>query len=222
MAQVIGVCGFAGTGKTTIANHLVAEHGFQKMSFADGVKDITAATFGWDRKKLAGATPEDRQWREQPDEYWTKKLGRTFTPRIALQFLGTDIYRTHIHPNIWADITMAKIRNLPTDAKVVIDDVRFCNERDAILEIGGKLITVLRDTPDMKWPYSPLHEKLWGMAGLLTDVDVSVGDGLHLSEWDWLRASNTSLKADVFVRNNGGIDELHKRIDQSMAFGELF
>ena len=60
--MIIGVTGFIGSGKDTIANYLVAKHGFVRDSFAGTLKDAVAQVFGWDRELLEGLTPEAREW----------------------------------------------------------------------------------------------------------------------------------------------------------------
>ena len=46
---IIGVCGLIGSGKDTIADYLISEHNFQKISFADKLKASVGVMFGWDR-----------------------------------------------------------------------------------------------------------------------------------------------------------------------------
>src|SRR4051812_11153513 len=102
MKEVIGLVGFAGSGKDTVGQYLVEEHGFTSIAFADPLKDCLSAMFGWDREMLAGRTPNDRLWREQVDEWWANKLGIPhFTPRFAMQNIGTDVMRRTFHDQIW-------------------------------------------------------------------------------------------------------------------------
>jgi len=87
--MIIGFVGFIGSGKGTVADILTHKYGFNKESFANAVKDACAAIFLWDRKMLEGDTKESREWRETPDPWWSEKLGREFSPRLALQLMGT-------------------------------------------------------------------------------------------------------------------------------------
>ena len=48
--MVIGICGLISSGKDTIADYLIKEHNFRKISFADKLKDSVAAMFDWDRE----------------------------------------------------------------------------------------------------------------------------------------------------------------------------
>ena len=66
MKHVIGLVGFIGSGKNTVAETLMV-NGYQKDSFAAPLKDAVAQIFSWDRNMLEGSTTESRQWREQPD-----------------------------------------------------------------------------------------------------------------------------------------------------------
>lgn len=87
------------------------------------------------------------------------------SPRIALQTLGTEWGRAHIYPNVWVDYTMNVTRQLlsydpysvylrtqglhevdkdPNIQGVVISDIRFENELNAIPAAGGYLIKLVR------------------------------------------------------------------------------
>ena len=54
--MIIGICGFIGSGKDTIADYLVNLHHFRRESFANTLKDAVAQVFGWDRTMLEGRT----------------------------------------------------------------------------------------------------------------------------------------------------------------------
>ena len=85
MSNLIGICGFIGSGKDTVAKMFV-EQGCVQDSFAAPLKDMCASIFGWQREMLEGDSMDSREFRETPDLYWTRKLGIDhFTPRLALQ-----------------------------------------------------------------------------------------------------------------------------------------
>lgn len=206
--QLIGTCGFLGAGKSTVADYLVRTHGFTRLSFAAAVKDITAVLFGWDRQLLEGATPTSREWRDQPDAFWTSRMGRAWTPRLALQFVGTDLCRTHVHPNIWVDTVLKQIQALGPTARVVIDDVRFVNEIDLLRAVGGQIVVVLRRQTDGTYFPSYEHARLWNDAGN-PDVTSSL---LHPSEWNWLRISD--IKECPQILNLGSQESLYASVEQ--------
>lgn len=160
MKKIIGISGSAGSGKDTIGDILVNNlPNWEKMSFANHLKDVTSLLFGFDRKMLAGETPEDRVIREQPDKFWSEKMGKDFTPRFALQFLGTNLLRNQLHQNIWVDCLERKI--MESDKNIVITDVRFPNEIDMIRNIGGEIWRVERGVLPDWFRKVENHYKIW-------------------------------------------------------------
>ena len=104
--RVIGLCGFIGSGKGTVGEILVEEHGFVRLSFAKRLKDAVGHLFNWDRELLEGVTKESREWREKVDPFWTSEFGFEVTPRLVLQRFGSECMRQGLHDNIW--ISMVK------------------------------------------------------------------------------------------------------------------
>jgi hypothetical protein len=141
--MIIGLCGLAGSGKTTIAKYLVEKHGFIELSFATCLKDVVAHIFDWDRKLLEGDTPESRRWRETIDDWWSIRLGiPILTPRFILQYIGTDIMRNHFHPDIWISHLERKIQ---PNINYVITDCRFYNEIKMLHKYNAYIIKVLKN-----------------------------------------------------------------------------
>lgn len=163
--NIIGICGHAGSGKDTAADFLV-EEGCVKISLADPLKRICADVFGFSREQLWG--PSER--RNEPDTRYPRDHG-CLTPRYALQRLGTEWGRD-CYDNVWIEyaIRMAT-RVLEEDAPgggswyyrpemglwgdgkapqsdrpkaVVIPDVRFRNEVEAINAAGGQVLRIIR------------------------------------------------------------------------------
>jgi len=198
--MLIGICGFQSAGKDTIADYLVKEHGFIKMSFASKLKDIIATMFGWPRDKLEGLTKEDREWREQVDYWWSKTLKMPqLTPRYVMQYFATDLFRNKFHPDIWVKIVENELNKLleqGTNQNIVISDCRFENEINMIIRLGGKIIQVYRDPP--YW----FHKYRQG-------ENPNEIRYIHRSEIEWIRCYR-----DYDVENDGTIEELHQKILQ--------
>ena len=94
--MIIGICGFKSSGKDTIADYLIQNYGFKRLSFASALKDIISIMFDWPRDKLEGLTKEDREWREQIDPWWSKTLNiQLLSPRYVMQYFGTDLLRNN-------------------------------------------------------------------------------------------------------------------------------
>ena len=141
--MIIGICGSAGSGKTTIAKYLVEKYNFIELSFATCLKDVISIIFDWDRKLLEGDTPESRQWRETIDDWWSIRLGiPNLTPRFILQYIGTDIMRVHFHPDIWISHLE---RKLQPNINYVITDCRFYNEINMLHKYNAYIIKVLKN-----------------------------------------------------------------------------
>lgn len=201
--MIIGVVGLIGSGKDTIADYLVNIHEFRRDSFASTLKDAVAAVFGWDRTMLEGRTRSSREWREQPDAWWSHRLGREITPRYILQYWGTDVCRNHFHDDIWIASLENKLRS--TDDDVVISDCRFPNEIRGIRENGGAVVRVKRG-PDPEWFPTLAEMRKNSTIGICQDYMRQWN--VHASEWAW-----AGTEFDAVIDNNGTLDDLYRQIN---------
>lgn len=199
--MIIAICGLQGSGKDTIGSYLINNYGFKKLSFAGVLKDIVGILFGWDRTMLEGATKESREWREQVDSWWSKKLAiPNLTPRYVLQYFGTDLFRTHFHSDIWV---IAVERQLSKYPNCVITDCRFPNEIDMLRSVGATVIKVTRGE-------LPVWYKLYASG------QTEKPDGIHPSEYMWIRNS-----FDYELENNSSIKNLEMSMDGILVNNSL-
>jgi hypothetical protein len=127
--RLIALCSSAmGSGKSTVAAHLVENHGFVHLAFATPLKQMTVALL-----KATGMSQGDIT----EHVYGSRKediipaLG--VSSRRVQQTLGTEWGRKLIAENLWVDITMAAANALISNGEsVVIDDMRFPNEFRAV------------------------------------------------------------------------------------------
>lgn len=198
--MIIGVCGFIGSGKDTVADYLQNFHEFRRESFASTLKDAVAAVFGWDRTMLEGRTKEAREWREQVDPWWATRLAMpTLTPRWVLQYWGTEVCRKAFHDDIWIASLENKLR-LSKD-NVVISDCRFPNEIQSIRNAGGKIVWVQRgELPD--W-YQVALDANTGRNYAIQELKMRK---IHASETAWV-----GTNFDAVLDNNHTIDALYKQ-----------
>jgi hypothetical protein len=208
--MIIGVCGFIGSGKDTVADYLQNFHEFRRESFASTLKDAVAAVFGWDRTMLEGRTKEAREWREQVDPWWAHRLDMpTLTPRWVLQYWGTEVCRKGFHDDIWIASLENKLRN--SKDSVVISDCRFPNEIQAIKDAGGKIVWVQRGTlPD--WYDIAVNANL-GHNYAVQELKMRK---IHASETAWV-----GTNFDVILDNNGSIDDLYKQSAALIVSNEI-
>jgi hypothetical protein len=190
--MLIGVVGLIGSGKDTVSKRLEQKHGFRRDSFAKSLKDAVSAMFNWDREMLEGNGDDSRQWREQPDEFWSKKFGKTVTPRWVLQHFGTEVMRQHMHDAIWIDSCLSRYDGQPT----VISDTRFQNELKTIKENKGQIILVKR--------------------GELPTREQMQDKGAHKSEWDWM-----GWNFDHVINNDGTKEDLYKKVDDLVVGNKI-
>ena len=204
--MIIGVCGFIGSGKDTIADYLVNFHGYRRESFANSLKDAVSMVFGWDRTMLEGRTKQAREWREQVDLWWAERLNMPhLTPRWVLQHWGTEVCRNGFHDDMWIASLENKLRNSKDD--IVISDCRFPNEIKSIKDAGGIVIRVKRG-PEPEW-YRDAADMNAGehcMNWMLAKTRMQKL-GIHASETAWV-----GTKFDYVLDNNETIDDLYNQI----------
>ena len=200
--MIIGLVGWIGSGKNTVADILSSQHNYKKDSFAAPLKDVTANIFNWPRKTLEGDTDHSRHFRECVDPYWANKLQiKNFTPRLALQIVGTELFREHFHPKIWLD-SLEHRYIASGSTPTVITDCRFRNELAFVKQMGGFTIRVKRGE-DPHWTELAKQAQDGDAFAEQQLADI----GIHASEWD-----HTGVLVDFIIENNGTLEQLHDKI----------
>lgn len=205
---IVGVSGFAGSGKDTFADRLVERHGFLKISLADPIKEVCKRVFDFTDEQLWGSSnkreEEDLRYpfsgicpachqrcKSQPrpeDDHndWrcpTHGGYKAFvTPRLALQTLGTEWGRT-LYGDIWIDTTVREIQRSIHD-RWVVPDVRFHNEVRKLRDAGAWLVRLKRG--EQRYP--------------------------HASEAQMAEMKDGSF--DLSLNNHGTLEELYQAVDR--------
>ena len=200
-------------------------HKWQIKKFADKLKNIICILIGCTREQLED---ESFKSKELGEEWWYFK-GRNGslisyseyskrndedlikpTPRFLLQFIGTNLFRNQLHPEIWVNSLMSEYKlyketkpfvnsTLKDDEypNWIITDMRFPNELDAVKKRGGITIRVNRP------------------------CDICGGSGYHKMSCPVSKSgeheSETSLdksKFDYVVDNDSDIQSLIEKIKQ--------
>jgi hypothetical protein len=154
--------------------------------------------FGWPRELLEGDTEVSRSWREQQDSFWTEKFGYSFSPRLALQLMGTEAGRDVFHKDIW----VISLLNRSKNKDVVVTDVRFKNEIEYIQNNGGIVVRIKRGE-DPEWV-----DSLTKINTQDKRMEYMEKFSIHQSEWDWV-----GCDFNYEIANNGTIEELGNRVD---------
>jgi len=130
--QLIGLCGVAGSGKDSVADHLCAKHGFVRYEFARPIKAMLSAI---------GVDANNRETKEAPHPVFG------VSPRRMAQTLGTEWMRDTICADGWLRCADEFLRfqkpQFDPDAQVaagiVITDCRFIDEAAFIAGRNGTL-----------------------------------------------------------------------------------
>ena len=156
--QVIGISGKIGTGKTTLANHLVDKlgEGWRRLAYGDVMKREVSDKFHVPIKDCY--EKKERLWPVgmyyRPDKGEGVALRAPYMSiRRLLQWWGTDVRRGQ-DPDYWVSQMREALRRAKINAiqGVVVDDVRFENEAQLIKDLRGRLI---RLNPYGEWVCDP-------------------------------------------------------------------
>jgi hypothetical protein len=128
--MIIGLSGWARSGKDTVANHLVDNFGFVKVSFAEPMREALvrlnpSISINGLHTELASAVRLMG---------WENLKSESPDVRGLMQRFGTEIGREMFGENFWVDLALSSVK---PGANVVIPDCRYPNEADAIKAAGG-------------------------------------------------------------------------------------
>lgn len=136
--HLIGLTGYAGTGKDTV-RALLDEHGYHVLAFADPIRMMVRELF-----TSAGI---------DTDYMDTRNLKEAIIPELGLSYrhmaqtLGTEWGRS-LHPNFWTRIAGAYMIDCSKEPSYFhsfcISDVRFINEAQWVRDQGGVIWRVER------------------------------------------------------------------------------
>ena len=130
--MIIGLSGYAQSGKDTVAELLCLNYGYHRISFAQPMRDALMRL-----NPKVGTEPlahlvEDFGWEVAKQNLEVRRL---------LQVFGTEIGREMFGESFWIDIAFKQIKQ----ERVVFADVRFPNEAQAIVDKGGQVWRVQRE-----------------------------------------------------------------------------
>jgi hypothetical protein len=134
--MIIGLSGYAQSGKDTIAEMLTMNYGFKRLAFADNI-----------RKAIIKLNPILNDGSRISES--VKKIGWEPTKAISetrrlLQVFGTEIGREMFGEDFWVKQVLKQIEEDEIYDHFVITDVRFPNEANLIKLKGGEVWRVNR------------------------------------------------------------------------------
>lgn len=146
--NIIGITGKKRSGKDSIADYLIDNHGYTRYAFADPIKRGLMEMFGFTDEQMWGS----EQDKETVDPRWG------ISPRRLVQITGTELYQFDLPKylregefpwgrgvwtrkfKLWYLDELEENPNL----KVVISDVRYPHEEEIIHGLNGTMVKVIR------------------------------------------------------------------------------
>lgn len=128
--MIVGLIGYKQVGKSTAAKHLAKKHGFARHNMKDALVEELKANMPDLLEELAFIYDRD-----------IEKLFSTKPPamRALMQNYGTEVRRRD-DDEYWCQ----QWQNALPEGNVVVDDVRFQNEAERVIDEGGILIRIKR------------------------------------------------------------------------------
>lgn len=199
--KVITISAQFANGKDVVCEYLSnaltnKQESWRKASFARAVKDIFCDAFDVDEEFI-------EKWKRIPEcpEGFQKPV------RQSLQFIG-DGFR-QIKPNIWIEIAFRKMPECS-----IVADGRYFNEAIATKQHGGLNILVWRDGFINSDP-NPSESQLLPVVQLFSDYYKETGrEGYLWDHVDYPEAVPQARYYDLFVANDGTLDDLHAKLDR--------
>lgn len=206
MSTIVAFGGEKAVGKDTAAQVLVEQYGFVRAAFADPLKEMCSYALGLPLAKLHDPLLKDKPTylmitiyphhvnrmaafsaengyplsKEQKENLMRALAWRSFhTPRQLLQYVGTEGFRTAVADDYWITLFRNKVQN---QERVVVTDMRFLNEREAVKALLGYKIRIKRPRPE--------------------NAEV------HASE----KSLGEDGEYDLVLSNDTSIDELHEKV----------
>jgi hypothetical protein len=131
--MIIGLAGYARSGKDEVAKILVNDYGFRRVAFADAIREFLL--------RVNPILENGNRLNETVKEIgWDLAKSRDETRRL-LQEVGVTA-RDMFGQDFWVGIALKK---LEFQSRIVVSDVRFKNEVYAIQQLEGKVFRVMRE-----------------------------------------------------------------------------
>lgn len=183
MNRVIGLAGKARSGKNTVAGFIreLTDGPVEEAAFADLIKLSAARALGVKFHGDDVGMPAVRRWSDElkldhsiriVDQFGD--LQHEITGRSFLQRYGTEAHRDLFGENFWVDAVEFVRPNL---AVLVLTDVRFENEAEAIHRVGGEVWQI--DRPETDSASRDTHASEQPLPEELTDLTIVNDDDLE-------------------------------------------
>lgn len=136
--MLIGLNGKIGSGKDTIADIIIRQYPYvEKKSFAYKLKLISSILIGCDLKDLM---------MQEGKNLYSEIFRMTYGE--VLQNVGTRALRNNFHKEVWIKSLFVDFIN--EESNWIVTDVRFENEAEFIIKMGGMLVKIVGDPANIR------------------------------------------------------------------------
>lgn len=140
--MLIGISGRMRAGKDASASYLIETYEFNRVAFADPLKQLALRI-----------DPIVQTW----DDYEPMRLSEVIErdgaeqakslPEVRALYQNLGVGLRQLQDEFWVDVAEATIRTLLDEScHVVVSDVRFPNEANRIVSLGGTILRIIRDS----------------------------------------------------------------------------
>lgn len=186
MPRHIALMGRMRSGKDTVALRLITEHAYTRLAFADPLKRMAL-----DLNPIVGSDAIGRfRLKNVVESYgWERAKDEFHEVRHILQNMGQGIRATD--PDYWVRLLLEKVDNADKwSLPVVVTDVRYRNEAEALKARGFRMVRVIRPDAVTADTTADRHES-----------------EVALDRWT----------PDAMILNASSVAELHRRADMLPA-----
>lgn len=158
--MILAFAGRKRSGKTTLAKLLQEEENAIIITIADFLKHLCCDLMNISYQELIEKKDNGYTFDIIPDKRWFEIISKRTNINIEdvrkelenkhitsirelLQVIGTDVIRKY-NENWHVNKMIEEIKSYSNDKLIVIDDVRFPNEREAILNLSGDVFFIVR------------------------------------------------------------------------------
>lgn len=191
--HTIAITGQKRSGKDTSADYLAGVFEYQRLAFADPIKDILCHTLGISRETLDDFKNNPETHKVEGIESYGVCIDNSLEDSVEFsidmrQILTNfgDAMKKQFGEDIWANKLVKDALFWDVD-KLVVPDLRYLNEYQYLKEYSEKLIVI------------KIHKD-------------GLGEDSHSSEQEY-----KSIPADYEIYNNGSIQELHNKLNKIVS-----
>lgn len=194
--EIIAFCGKKRSGKDT-AGDALAEYGYRPIAFADPIKTTCKNVFRFSDEQIYGSE------KEEVDEFWD------FSPRWAMQTIGTELFREGIDEDVWVKSLLARIDD-HDHKKWAVTDVRFPNEVNHLQKAGAEVVYIRRPEkePDLK-PTKKWLAKQGGLVKKVASFFTDFGSEYHASE---ISLDDHPVTREADIVNDASVDQFRTAV----------